>query len=603
MRGARPSRPDDGPTSDREPPCSVGYHIQPLSKAKRRASVAHPSGVFPIPGDGGGWTVGAGLAAATLVSEDLASAAAGVLVAGGRIGFLTAALACFAGIVAGDLLLFAAGRLLGRRVLDWGPIRSRVGAGSIERSSAWLDRRGPLVVLLSRFTPGTRLPTCLLAGALRTDAKRFVLWFLLSAALWTPLIVGASAAAGSGLRTAGAAIGGGPGVTMLLGMLAIAGLLRIRALASWKTRRRLYGRWQRLTRWEFWPIWAVYPPVVAYIIWLAARYRSATVVTAANPGIPGGGVAGESKFEILRALEPAGEAVASAVLLPAQISPERRVSAAEYFIQRAGLNFPVVLKPDKGQRGSGVTIVRSARALTDAIRASRRDLILQEFAPGYEFGIFYARRPGLHRGRIISVTEKRFPAVVGDGRRTLEDLILADERAVCLERLHCRVHEERLRDVPYDGEIVRLVEIGSHCRGALFLDAARLLTPAMEDAFDRIARGFRGFFFGRFDVRTPCIDDFRLGRNFKIVELNGVTSEATHVYDPENGLPGAYRVLFAQWRLAFEIGAANVSQGAAPAPLRELVTMVRHAWSGERTAARPASASEWEYGYEDGRRG
>jgi len=47
----------------------------------------------------------------------------------------------------------------------------------------------------------------------------------------------------------------------------------------------------------------------------------------------------------------------------------------------------------------------------------------------------------------------------------------------------------------------------------------------------------------------------------KIVELNGVTSEATHIYDPKLSLFGAYRVLFEQWRIAFEIGYLNRTRG------------------------------------------
>jgi hypothetical protein len=39
--------------------------------------------------------------------------------------------------------------------------------------------------------------------------------------------------------------------------------------------------------------------------------------------------------------------------------------------------------------------------------------------------------------------------------------------------------------------------------------------------------------------------------------LNGVASEATNIYDERNSLGSAYRTLFAQWRLIFEIGVSN----------------------------------------------
>ena len=61
-----------------------------------------------------------------------------------------------------------------------------------------------------------------------------------------------------------------------------------------------------------------------------------------------------------------------------------------------------------------------------------------------------------------------------------------------------------------------------------------------------------------------------------MLELNGLTAEATHVYDPANGLVAAYRVLFAQWGLAFEIAAQNRARGAEPASLAELRALLAH---------------------------
>jgi membrane protein DedA with SNARE-associated domain len=538
------------------------------------------------------WAIAVSLAVATLVSEDLACVAAGIVVAEGGLGLVPATLACFVGILVGDLALFLAARVLGRRVLDWPPIKRRLAPDAIERSSAWIQRRGALVVLASRFTPGTRLPTYLAAGLLHTDIRSFVAWFALAAALWTPLVVGSAALAVRPDGIAGSAIVAADLFTAhRMALLAVlAGLLWvIRVLRDWPTRRRLYARWRRATRWEFWPIWIFYPPVLLYIVGLMIRFRGMTVFTAANPAIPGGGFVGESKFDILRELSGAGNSVAHAAWLPADVGPERRLSSARQFIAHYGLAFPVVLKPDRGQRGSGVTIIRSMDALTTAIAASRTDVIIQEYVPGHEFGVFYARHPAHVSGRIISLTEKRFPAVVGDGLRTLGQLILADDRAVCMERLHCRVHSKSLQGVPDVGERVQLVEIGSHCRGSLFLDAVHLLTPEMEASFDEIARQFDGFFFGRFDVRTPSVDDFRRGTNFRIVELNGVTSEATHIYDPANGLRTAYGVLFEQWRLAFEIGAANIRRGVTPTPIQLLLAMLGRSVIG--VTSRPPATS------------
>jgi hypothetical protein len=108
---------------------------------------------------------------------------------------------------------------------------------------------------------------------------------------------------------------------------------------------------------------------------------------------------------------------------------------------------------------------------------------------------------------------------------------------------------------------VPLAELGTHCRGALFLDGAERITPALEEATEACSRGFPGFYFGRYDVRAESVEAFQAGR-FQILELNGLTSEATSIYDPRHGLLHAWTVLARQWAWAFAIGAENARRGA-----------------------------------------
>ena len=320
----------------------------------------------------------------------------------------------------------------------------------------------------------------------------------------------------------------------------------------------------------------MYPPVAAYIGYLAVRHRSATVFTAANPAIEAGGFVRESKHEILRGLAGAGDFVARSCLIAGWLPATEKLMVATNFMATHGLSLPVVIKPNCGQRGSGVLVVRSYSDLVAGLARSRVDTIVQEFVPGPEFGVFYYRRPGETTGHIFSITDKRMPAVAGDGVRTLEELILDDERAVCAARLYCDRFRHRLAEVPGPGDVIPLAELGTHCRGAMFLDGCRLETTALAERFDAIAKGFDGFYFGRFDVRAEGgIEAFQAGRGFKIVELNGVTSEATHIYDPGCSLVEAYRVLMRQWAIAFEIGAENRRRGAAVASVRTLLRLVR----------------------------
>ncbi len=122
-------------------------------------------------------------------------------------------------------------------------------------------------------------------------------------------------------------------------------------------------------------------------------------------------------------------------------------------------------------------------------------------------------------------------------------------------------HAARLDDVPTAGETVALSELGTHCQGALFLDGASLATPALDVAVERVSRTFAGFYFGRYDVRAASAEAFQSGE-FSVIELNGLTSEATSIYDPRHNVWYGWRTLFRQWELAFVIAAENRAAGA-----------------------------------------
>lgn len=353
-------------------------------------------------------------------------------------------------------------------------------------------------------------------------------------------------------------------------------------LSAYRVRRRLVGRRKRLLRWEFWPPYVFYPPVVAYLAYLGIRYRSFTLFTAANPAIPAGGFVGESKHDILEHLKNALSFLPVSTRL-AEAEPQARWEQVQAFMQGHQLGFPIVLKPDAGQRGSGVVVARSPQQVREYLDKTACPTMVQEYVAGSEFGVFYVRQPGDEYGRIFSVTEKRMPVVVGDGRRTLEELILADDRAVCMADFYLRKNSHRAQEVPSSGEQVQLVELGTHCRGAIFLDGRYTITPALQRTIRQIADSFEGFFFGRFDIRVPTVEDFMAGKNLKVIELNGVTSEATHIYDPSFSLLDAYRVLFQQWRIAFEIGHKNRERGVRPNSVRELLRMIREYRNAAKT--------------------
>jgi hypothetical protein len=79
-------------------------------------------------------------------------------------------------------------------------------------------------------------------------------------------------------------------------------------------------------------------------------------------------------------------------------------------MQLPGPDFPIVLKPDVAQRGSGFKVVRTAGEAQTYLREVAVPVIAQRFIRGpYEAGIFYYRFPTEKTGRIFAITEKILP--------------------------------------------------------------------------------------------------------------------------------------------------------------------------------------------------
>lgn len=130
-----------------------------------------------------------GLALGTLLSEDLTSIGAGLLVREGQIAPMAGVVACSAGVYLGDLGLWLAGRLLGRRILALPWLAGRLDAAGFEAMSARLDARLGRMVLASRFLPGSRLPMFVAAGIWGRRPLAFAAWSLVAVLLWTPPLV------------------------------------------------------------------------------------------------------------------------------------------------------------------------------------------------------------------------------------------------------------------------------------------------------------------------------------------------------------------------------------------------------------------------------
>ncbi len=343
---------------------------------------------------------------------------------------------------------------------------------------------------------------------------------------------------------------------------------------------------------EFWPTWISYLLLAPTFVTQALRYRHPVIFTATNPGIAGaGGFIGERKSTIARALHATGAPLLPLALVRMHSDDNRRVARVERLLeQRPDLGgYPVVLKPDRGERGRAVRVCRNIQDVREQVARVRADLVLQKFdASPHEVGLFWVRLrpPGEadehgHEGEIFAVTRKVFPTIVGDGRRTLRQLVLSDDRFRVQEPVFARRFGRAIDLVPPVGERVRMGIAGNHSQGCRFEDGADLITNELTGVIDGICRKFPdadgqpgGLDIGRFDIRYRDEDELKSGHGFSVIELNGSSAEATNVYDPTRTWWWAIEVMSKQWAHAYRLGAMRRAMGREPVGGLELILMV-----------------------------
>lgn len=311
----------------------------------------------------------------------------------------------------------------------------------------------------------------------------------------------------------------------------------------------------KLRHWEYWPFGILQFPVIFYYLWLSLRARSFFFFTASNPGIEMGGMFGESKYNVLKKIPD--KYIAKTILIPGGCS----FAMLQQKMEEAGLSFPVIFKPDLGERGYWVKRIHNLQEAQHYHLKFKFDFIVQELVDlPYEFGVFYKRVPGKEQGHVFSITGKEMLTVVGNGKLTLEQLILAKDRSkLQWEKLRIQ-HASLLHRVLNKGEVFLLNPIGNHCLGTTFLNNNSLITPLMNESFDKISQEIEGFYYGRFDLRCASIQDLEQG-NVKIMELNGCGAEPAHIYEPGYSFWKAVVDMLQHWHSIFEIAQANRSNG------------------------------------------
>ena len=132
------------------------------------------------------------LALGALLSEDLTCIIGGILASKGILPLWAAFIGCGVGIFLGDIFLYFLGYFFGKSALDRPPLKWLVKPKQIEKIANWYHRRGGIIILASRFLPGTRIPAYVAAGVLRIPVGLVIFYYFIAVALWTPVLVSLS---------------------------------------------------------------------------------------------------------------------------------------------------------------------------------------------------------------------------------------------------------------------------------------------------------------------------------------------------------------------------------------------------------------------------
>jgi len=320
-----------------------------------------------------------------------------------------------------------------------------------------------------------------------------------------------------------------------------------------------------------------YIPNLPYACYLAIKAKSPVFFSIANPGIKSSGNGTESKFKTLN-------------LVPEKYKPKSVLATPKCnfkdiinSLHKTNINFPLIAKPDVGFRGLLVKKIKNKEALKIYLDSYKINIIIQEYIDyTNECGVFYHRNPNEKKGTVSSITLKKFISVLGDGVSSLKTLILKDKRASLYITLFESIYNEEIHRIPKKNEKVQLTDIGNHSKGTQFINGNHLISEQLTNTFDLLSESIEGWFYGRVDIKYNNFKDLENGNDLKILEINGIISEPTHIYDKQNNsYLKALKTIRNHWKSIYNISKTNHTDYNIPYKktkvfIQELITLKRY---------------------------
>jgi hypothetical protein len=240
-------------------------------------------------------------------------------------------------------------------------------------------------------------------------------------------------------------------------------------------------------------------------------------------------------------------------------------------INDINIQFPLIAKPDMGERGRNVQKIESSNELKYYLEKIKQPILIQEFIEyPIELGIlFYWDLKG--NPQITSIGKKEFCELEGTGKDTLEKLVLMNHRIAHRKNILKKKFAKQLHQIVPNGKKIRVEPIGNHNRGTVFLDANTYHSEEMKQWVANCVKKIPGFDYGRIDLKIKDWDSFKSKRGIKIIEINGVNSEPIHIYDPKYPIWKAYSDIFYHMHIIYKLSKPKLNRQTQTHTLCEFI--------------------------------
>ncbi len=247
------------------------------------------------------------------------------------------------------------------------------------------------------------------------------------------------------------------------------------------------------------------------------------------------------------------------------ILPEENFETVLSKLKSSGIIYPFIVKPEIGGQGILFRKIDDEASLKHYHSLVPAEYIVQKMVHyPIEVSVFHIRHPKDQKGVVTGFLHKIPLQVLGDGKHTLEQLVLLNPKSEKrYHDLHSR-HTDMWDIIIPKNEKYILSYAANHNRGAHFIDLKDFINDDLVAVFDKLSIRINDFFYGRYDIMCNSVEELRQGKNFMILEYNGCGAEPNHFYDTGYTLGEAYKEILKHWQLLYSISAYNAKQGIKP---------------------------------------